>query len=293
MSTVVAETTSTNTHMSALWRNLMAIEIVWYRDILRYLRDWVRIITSLMQPLLFLFIFGSGLASSFSPAGARPGGVAGVSFQTFIFPGVVSMAVLFTAIFSAISIVWDREFGFLREMLVAPVSRTSIVLGKALGGSTIAMFQGTLMLVFAPLIGVRLDVGLVIILMLEMLLLAFTMTSLGIVIASRMQSMESFSVVMQFVLMPMFFLSGALFPLTHVPGWLAFLNKLDPVTYGVDPLRQAVMSGMKLPPVVARQLGLGVQVFGTTLSVLAELLIVGALGVIFVSWAALSFGKQD
>jgi len=293
MSTVVAETTSTNTHMSALWRNLMAIEIVWYRDILRYLRDWVRIITSLMQPLLFLFIFGSGLASSFSPAGARPGGVAGVSFQTFIFPGVVSMAVLFTAISSAISIVWDREFGFLREMLVAPVSRTSIVLGKALGGSTIAMFQGTLMLVFAPLIGVRLDVGLVIILMLEMLLLAFTMTSLGIVIASRMQSMESFSVVMQFVLMPMFFLSGALFPLTHVPGWLAFLNKLDPVTYGVDPLRQAVMSGMKLPPVVARQLGLGVQVFGTTLSVLAELLIVGALGVIFVSWAALSFGKQD
>jgi len=293
MSTVVAETTSTNTRMSALWRNLMAIEIVWYRDILRYLRDWVRIITSLMQPLLFLFIFGSGLASSFSPAGARPGGVAGVSFQTFLFPGVVSMAVLFTAIFSAISIVWDREFGFLREMLVAPVSRTSIVLGKALGGSTIAMFQGTLMLVFAPLIGVRLDVGLVIILMLEMLLLAFTMTSLGIVIASRMQSMESFSVVMQFVLMPMFFLSGALFPLTHVPGWLAFLNKLDPVTYGVDPLRQAVMSGMKLPPVVARQLGLGVQVFGTTLSVLAELLIVGALGVIFVSWAALSFGKQD
>ncbi len=245
MSTVFAETASTNPRMSALWRNLKAIEIVWYRDILRYLRDWVRIVTSLMQPLLFLFIFGSGLASSFSPAGARPGGVAGVSFQTFIFPGVVSMAVLFTAISSAISIVWDREFGFLREMLVAPVSRTSIVLGKALGGSTIAMFQGTLMLVFAPLIGVRLDAGLVITLMLEMLLLAFTMTSLGIVIASRMQSMESFSVVMQFVLMPMFFLSGALFPLTHVPGWLAFLNKLDPVTYGVDPLRQAVMSGME------------------------------------------------
>jgi len=289
MSTVAAETASTNPRMSALWRNLKAIEIVWYRDILRYLRDWVRIVTSLMQPLLFLFIFGSGLASSFSPAG----GVAGVSFQTFIFPGVVSMAVLFTAISSAISIVWDREFGFLREMLVAPVSRTSIVLGKALGGSTIAMFQGTLMLVFAPLIGVRLDAGLVIILMLEMLLLAFTMTSLGIVIASRMQSMESFSVVMQFVLMPMFFLSGALFPLTHVPGWLAFLNKLDPVTYGVDPLRQAVMSGMELPPAVARQLGLGVQVFGTTLSVAAELLIVGALGVIFVSWAALAFGKQE
>jgi ABC-2 type transport system permease protein len=293
MRTLTAETAPVTPRTSALWRNLKAIEIVWYRDILRYLRDWVRIVTSLMQPLLFLFIFGSGLASSFSPAGARSGGVLGVNFQTFIFPGVISMAVLFTAISSAISIVWDREFGFLREMLVAPVSRTSIVLGKALGGSTIAMFQGTLMLVFAPLIGVRLDVGLVITLMLEMLLLAFTMTSLGIVIASRMQSMESFSVVMQFVLMPMFFLSGALFPLRNVPGWLAFLNKLDPVTYGVDPMRQAIMSELTLPPSVASQLGLGVQVFGITLSVAAELLIVGALGVIFVSWAALSFRKQD
>ena len=293
MSSVIAETTSRNTRMSPLWRNLMAIEIFWYRDILRYLRDWVRISTALMQPLLFLFMFGSGLASSFSPAGGASRGVGGVNFQTFIFPGVVSMAVLFTAILSAISIVWDREFGFLREMLVAPISRTSIVLGKALGGSTIAMFQGTLMLVFAPLIGVRLDVVLVIILMLEMLLLAFTMTSLGIVIASRMQTMESFSVVMQFVLMPMFFLSGALFPLTHVPGWLAFLNKLDPVTYGVDPLRQAIMSRLNLPPSVVAQLGLGVQIFGFTLSVAAELLIVAALGVIFVIWAALSFGKQE
>jgi ABC-2 type transport system permease protein len=292
MSAIATISDSTNARTSGLLRNLKAIGIVWYREILRYLRDWVRILTSLMQPVLFLFIFGSGLASSFSAAGTGARGVTGVSFQTFIFPGVLSMAVLFTAIFSAISIVWDREFGFLREMLVAPVSRTSIVLGKALGGSTIAMFQGTLMLVFAPLIGVSLSVGLVLTLMLEMLLLAFTMTSLGIVIASRMQSMESFSVVMQFVLMPMFFLSGALFPLHSVPDWLSLLSKLDPVSYGVDPLRQAVLSQMHLPAIVASQLGLGVQVFGVTLSVAAELLIVGVLGAIFVTWAALSFGKQ-
>jgi ABC-2 type transport system permease protein len=292
MSAIPTVSNSTNARTSGLLRNLKAIGIVWYREILRYLRDWVRILTSLMQPVLFLFIFGSGLASSFSAAGTGAGGVAGVSFQTFIFPGVLSMAVLFTAIFSAISIVWDREFGFLREMLVAPVSRTSIVLGKALGGSTIAMFQGTLMLVFAPLIGVSLSVGLVLTLMLEMLLLAFTMTSLGIVIASRMQSMESFSVVMQFVLMPMFFLSGALFPLRNVPDWLSLLSKLDPVSYGVDPLRQAVLSQMHLPTIIESQLGLGVQVFGVTLSVAAELLIVGVLGAVFVTWAALSFGKQ-
>lgn len=290
----VTTTPTPRTKTSAFWRNLKAIEIIWYREILRYLRDWIRIITSLMQPLLFLFIFGSGLARSMNVAGGTTAtGAPSVSFQMFLFPGVISMAVLFTAVFSAISIVWDREFGFLREMLVAPVSRTSVVLGKALGGSTVAMVQGTIMLIFAPLIGVSLNVGLVITLMLEMLLLAFTMTSLGIVIASRMQSMESFSVVMQFVLMPMFFLSGALFPLKNIPGWLAFLNRVDPVTYGVDPLRQATMSGLHLPAAVANQLGLGIQIFGVTLSVGAELGIVAALGVIFVTWAALSFGRQE
>lgn len=294
MRTLAPRTTVSTPSTSALWRNLKAIQIVWYRDLLRYVRDWVRIITSLMQPLLFLFIFGSGLAKSFTmTGGTAAAGTPGVSFQTFLFPGVLSMAVLFTAIFSAISIVWDREFGFLREMLVAPVSRTSIVLGKVLGGSTVAMVQGTIMLIFAPLIGVRLDVGLVMTLMLEMLLLAFTMTSLGIVIASRMQSMESFSVVMQFILMPMFFLSGALFPLKNIPSWLAFLNRIDPVTYGVDPLRQATMSSLHVPATVANQLGLGVQLFGITLSVAAELAIVAVLGVLFVTWAALSFGRQE
>ncbi len=296
MSTLVPVTAppTSRESTSSLRRNWKAIEIVWYREILRYLRDWVRILTSLMQPLLFLFIFGSGLARSFNVSGSSAGaGTPGISFQTFLFPGVISMAVLFTGFAWASSIVWDREFGFLREMLVAPVSRTSLVLGKALGGSTVAMVQGAIMLIFAPLIGVSLNVGLVITLLLEMLLLAFTMTSLGIVIASRMQTMESFSVVMQFILMPMFFLSGALFPLKNIPGWLVFLNRIDPVTYGVDPMRQAIMSGMNLPPSVSNQLGLGVQIFGITLSVAAELAIVAALGVLFVTWAALSFGRQE
>lgn len=293
MSTIAADTTSTPPRTSPVASNLKAIGMVWYREILRYLRDWMRIITSLMQPLIFLFIFGSGLASSFNPLGTGSGGVAGVNFQTFIFPGVLCMAVLITAISSAISIVWDREFGFSREILVAPVSRTSVILGKVLGGSTIALFQGALMLAFAPLIEVTLNVGLVITLLLEMLLLAFTMTSLGIVIASRMRAMESFSMVMQFLLMPMFFLSGAFFPLKNVPDWLSFLSKIDPVTYAVDPLRQAIINDLNLPPFVTNQLSLGVQVFGTTLSVVDELLIVGALGVVFVSWATLAFRKQE
>ena len=276
---------------NAFRRNLNTIGIVWYRDILRFIRDWVRIITSLMQPLLFLFIFGSGLSSSLNVAGTS--GSSGLSFSTFLFPGVLSMAVLFTAIFSAVSIVWDREFGFLREVLVAPISRVSVVVGKALGGSTIAMIQGTLVLIFAPLIGVKLSFGLVVALMGEMLLLAFCLTSVGIVVASRMKSMEGFQMIMQFFLMPMFFLSAALFPLKNLPGWLAFLNRIDPVSYGVDPLRQAALGNLNLPPVVTNNLGLGIQIFGTRLSVAVELLVVAALGLIFITWAALLFSKQD
>ncbi|WP_287266466.1 ABC transporter permease [Thermogemmatispora sp.] len=277
-------------------RNLNTIVIIWYREVLRFVRDWIRIITSLAQPLMFLFIFGSGLSSSLNVVGSQanlPPGTPTLDFRTFLFPGVLSMAVLFTSIFSAISIVWDREFGFLREMLVAPISRTSLVLGKALGGSTIAMLQGTIMLIFAPLVGVNLSVGLVVKLMLEMLLLAFSLTSLGIVIASRMKSMEGFQMIMQFFLMPMFFLSGALFPLRNLPGWLAFLTKINPVTYGVDPLRQAVLRALNLPQFVLDALGLGVKVFDTTLSTSVELLIVAVLGLIFIVWGALAFNKQD
>ncbi|WP_052887969.1 ABC transporter permease [Thermogemmatispora carboxidivorans] len=280
----------------AFRRNLNTIVIIWYREVLRFVRDWIRIITSLAQPLMFLFIFGSGLSSSLNVVGSQanlPPGTPTLDFRTFLFPGVLSMTVLFTSIFSAISIVWDREFGFLREMLVAPISRTSLVLGKALGGSTIAMLQGTIMLIFAPLVGVNLSVGLVVKLMLEMLLLAFSLTSLGIVIASRMKSMEGFQMIMQFFLMPMFFLSGALFPLRNLPDWLAFLTKINPVTYGVDPLRQAVLRALNLPQFVLDGLGLGVKVFDTTLSTPVELAIVAALGLIFIIWGAVAFNKQD
>lgn len=300
MSTTVTTPTPTMTPLAPLTpitrpfqRNLKAISIIWYREVLRYIRDWTRVITSLMQPLLFLFIFGAGLSSSIGVASSQLPPGAQLNFQTFLFPGVLSMTVLFTAIFSAVSIVWDREFGFLREVLVAPISRTSVVLGKAFGGSTIAMMQGTIMLIFAPLIGVKLSVGLVVLLMLEMLLLAFTLTSLGIVIASRMKSMEGFQMIMNFILMPMFFLSGALFPLRNLPDWLSILTKLDPVTYGVAPLRQAILSSQGLPTFVLNQLGANVTIFGYTLTEAAELAIVAALGLIFMMLAAIMFSRQD
>lgn len=298
MSTTVTTPTTTITPMAPttpingpLQRNLKALGIIWYREVLRYIRDWTRVITSLMQPLMFLFIFGAGLSSSLNfTSGQLPSG-AQLDFQTFLFPGVLSMTVLFTAIFSAVSIVWDREFGFLREVLVAPISRTSVVLGKAFGGSTIAMLQGTIMLIFAPVIGVKLSVGLVVVLMLEMLLLAFTLTSLGIVIASRMKSMEGFQMIMQFLLMPMFFLSGALFPLQGVPAWMQVLTHVDPVAYGMAPVRWALLNGAGVPGRVidTTQVQFGSYVMPPILDVLVLLVFAAAM----LTLAMVSLRRRD
>jgi ABC-2 type transport system permease protein len=276
-------------------RNLNTIYIVWLRDILRHLRDHTRIVTSLMQPLMFLFIIGSGLRNSLGAMGTTRLTSVGVplDFRTFLFPGVLSMAVLFTAISSAISIVWDREFGFLREMLVAPISRASIVIGKALGGSTVAAFQGTILLIFAPLMGVSLTPELVIKLVLEMFLLAFCLTCLGIAIASRMKSMEGFQMISQFLLQPMFLLSGILFPLRGLPAWLAFLNSIDPVSYGVDSLRQTVLNTLNLSDIAKHTLDPGITIFNYTLSTSVELGVVVILGIIFMIWAVVLFSRQD
>ena len=221
-----------------------AIYILWLRDLKRYWYDKARIFASLGQPILFLFVLGTALG----PSVATPGGV---NFSEFIFPGIISMTVLFTSIFSAISIVWDREFGFLKEVLVAPVSRWSIVIGKALGGSTVAVIQGCLMLILAPLVGVKLTVLIVIQSVLVMFLIAFAITGLGIVIAARMKEMEGFQMVVNFVIMPIFFLSGALFPLDRLPGWLTVLTRLDPMTYGVDLLRHVMLGINTFHPVLA------------------------------------------
>lgn len=210
--------------------DLKAIYILWLRDLKRYWYDKARIFASLGQPILFLFVLGTALSPSFQ-------GPAGVNFSEFIYPGILSMTVLFTSIFSAISIVWDREFGFLKEVLVAPVSRWAIVIGKALGGSTVAVLQGCLMLLLAPLVGVKLSFLIVIQCIGIMFLIALAVTGLGIVIAARMKEMEGFQMVVNFVIMPLFFLSGALFPLDRLPNWLTFLTRVDPLTYGVDMLR--------------------------------------------------------
>ena len=226
-----------------------AVYIIWYRDVIRFWRDRVRLVMSLAQPILYLAIFGVGLSSSLGRSGSLGGAglPASFSYIQFMYPGVLGMAVLFTAIFSAMSVVWDREFGFLREILVAPISRSAVALGKALGGATQAAVQGVVMLVFAPFVGVHLTVMSVVEVIPLLFLLAFALTSFGVAISARLKTMQGFQVVMNFLMMPMFFLSGALFPLRGLPGWMTVLTRFDPVAYGIAPVRSAILGGAGLP----------------------------------------------
>ena len=221
---------------TGLAHEVRAVRVVWQRELIRFGRDRLRIVTSLIQPVLFLFVLGTGLSQLTS------GTTQGVNLRTFLFPGALAMTVLFTSVFSAGSIVWDREFGFLREMLVAPISRASIVVGKALGGATVATFQGVILLLLAGLVGVPYSPTLILAVLGELMLLSFTLTAFGIMAAARIKSFQAFMALTQMLLMPLFFLSGALFPLGNLPSWLRLLTRVNPLTYAVDPIRRSVFA---------------------------------------------------
>jgi len=221
------------------------------------------------------------------------GTTAGFDFKKFMFPGIMAMSVVMTAIFSGISIVWDREFGFLREMLVAPTSRASLALGKTAGGATVAAAQGTIMLVLAPLIGVRLTPLLVLEIIGLELLMAMALTAFGVAVASRIEKIESFQVVMQLILFPMLFLSGALFPLNGLPGWLTVITGINPLTYAVAPLRQAVFAAQHMPAAARERFPANVELFGHTLSITTEVAIVAVLAAIFIALAIRGFSRTQ
>ena len=212
---------------------MSAIFILWLRQIKRYSRSRAQVIASLGQPLLYLFVLGFGLGPVFETAGRG-------SYLQFVAPGVIGMSVLFTSIFSGIGLLWDRQFGFLKETLVAPVPRLHIMIGHTLGGATIAMIQGLLVLVVCLIAGFRpvhwsaLPLGL-----LFMAMIAVVFSGLGTAIGSTLQNMQGFQLIMNFLVMPIFFLSGALFPLNDLPTALSIVTRLDPLTYGIDGLRGA------------------------------------------------------
>ncbi|HEV3232649.1 MAG TPA: ABC transporter permease [Candidatus Dormibacteraeota bacterium] len=273
--------------------SLRAVYIIWYRDVLRYFRDRFRLVASLAQPLLYLVIFGTGLSSALrgTGAGGFGQGAGSIQYVQYLYGGVIGMSVLFVAIFSAMSIVWDREFGFLKEILVAPINRSAVAIGKTLGGATQAMIQGLILLVLAPVAGVRLTVESVLLLVPAVFLVAFALTSMGVALAARMKSMQGFQGVMNFLMMPMFFLSGALFPLNNLPGWLFVLTRLDPMAYGVDVLRRVVLMGSGLPPAFVDRLGMTVN--GTVISPWIEVGVVAAFGLAMLGIAIASFRVRD
>jgi ABC-2 type transport system permease protein len=232
-------------------------------------------------------VLGSGL-QRLSSAGTH-----GVSLKTFIYPGILCIAVMFTAMFSAASIVWDREFGFLREMMVAPVRRSSIIIGKVLGGATVAGFQGVIVICLAGLVNVPYDPVLILGIFGLQLLLAFTITAFGVMIAIRIQQMQSFMGVMQMIVMPMFFISGALFPVSGLPGWLAVLNRIDPLTYAVDPMRRLVFSHLSVPTAARRVLDPGVTWWGWHVPAVLEAGVILALGLGMLGIAIWEFGVTE
>ena len=266
---------------------LRAIRIVFRRELIRFANDRIRIVTALVQPLLFLFVLGSGL-QQVSSAGTH-----GVDLKTFIYPGVLCLAVLFTAMFSAASIVWDREFGFLREMLVAPVRRGSIVVGKCLGGATVASFQGVILLALAGTVGVPYAPALILGVFALQLLLAFAITAFGVMVAVRIKQMPSFMGVMQMIVMPMFFLAGALYPVGNLPGWLTVLNRIDPLTYAVDPMRRLVFDHLDVSAAAHKALAPGVSWWGWHVPGVLEAGVVFALGMVMLAIAIWEFSATE
>jgi ABC-2 type transport system permease protein len=266
---------------------LRAIKVVWKRELIRFSRDRLRILTSLIQPFLFLFVLGTGI-SSLAAAGTH-----GVNFKTFIYPGILCMAVMFTAMFSAASIVWDREFGFLREMMVAPVRRSSIVLGKCFGGATVAGFQGLLVIAISPLVGIPYNAALIAELLALALLLAFAITAFGVMFAARVNQMQSFMALMQMAIMPMFFLSGTLFSVALLPTWLAVLNRLDPLTYAVEPMRREIFAHAHISAAARHALDPGVTWWGWHVPTAVEAAVIAVLGLAMLSIAIVEFSRAE
>jgi ABC-2 type transport system permease protein len=221
-------------------RTLGVIYTIWLREFRAFLRDG-RVLGMIGQPLVYLLILGQGIANGMT-INQNPH----INYLHFIFPGVLGMSVLFTSMFSAASIIWDREFGFLKEVLAAPVPRGAVAVGRILGGATIAVLQSMIIVVMAPFAGVYPSPRMAVELLLLCFLISVAMTGLGTAIAVRMRSMQSFQMIVNFLVMPIYFLSGAMFPLASAPAWMQTLTVLNPLTYGVDALRHVVFSDVHL-----------------------------------------------
>jgi ABC-2 type transport system permease protein len=270
---------------AGLRHQVRAATVVWQREMIRFGRDRSRIVSSLVQPVLFLFVLGSGLASLVSTGG--------VDFRTFLFPGVLATSVLFTAAFSGISMVWDREFGFLREMLVAPVGTTAILTGKCLGGATVATLQSLVILLLAPLVGVPYNLGMMVELVGLLFLMAFMICALGLFLSARVKQIQSAMPLVQLTITPLMFLSGSLFPLSNLPGWLHVATTLNPMTYAVEPLRSVVFDHLDVSPAVRATFDPGITWGTWHVPVLLQVAIVAATCLVLLGLAVARFARTE
>jgi len=261
--------------MAEIWRGTW---VVAYRELLRFVSERSRILSSFAMPLLFLVIFGAGFTNVIGTLAP------GVNFIQFMYPGIIAMTVLTSSLFAGISVVWDREFGFLKEILVAPIGRTGIVLGKAIGATFVALLQALIMLALAPILGVSLSPGLVAGLIPLVVVISLGLSGLGILIASFMTSQQGFQVLIQILIFPLIFLAGVFFPVNAVPLWMEVISKINPLTYGVDAIRQLFLGS---------NVGLGVAVFGHTMTIIEEVIVVGGLSAILLGGAIVAFNRQE
>lgn len=272
--------------VGGLGHEVRAALMVWRREMIRFGRDRARMGAMLLQPLLFLFVLGTGLASIVDTGSE-------VEFTTFLFPGVLAMSVLFSAAFAGISLVWDREFGFLREMLVAPVGKSAIIVGKCLGGATAATLQSLVLLALAGVVGVPYHPVLLLELLGLLFIGAFLLTSLGVLLSARIKQIQAAMPASQLIIMPMMFLSGALFPMANLPEWLAVLTRLNPLTYVVQPMRYAIFQHMDIPAGAWAALDPSITWFGWTVPVGVQVLVaVGFAGVVLLA-GVLTFDRSD
>ncbi|OGW56954.1 MAG: hypothetical protein A2Z09_05890 [Nitrospirae bacterium RBG_16_43_8] len=249
-----------------------AIYVIVAREFKKFVRERSRLVSAIARPLVWLFLVGAGMSRLVPP-------VDGVSYKQFIFPGILGMTILFSSMFSSISIIWDKEFGFMKEILVAPVSRLTIVMGKALSGSIVSTLQAVIVLLLFPLLGLKLGAADIIGAVIICALVSFSVSAFGIVIATFYESYESFSAIMNFIIMPMFFLSGAMYPVKLLPEALRFVAQLNPLTYGVDALKH-VISPLAHGPM------------SPDFSIATDLVFIFSLSVIFVFAGARAFEKK-
>jgi ABC-2 type transport system permease protein len=253
-----------------------AVYVIVLREFKRFFRQRGRLLVTVLRPLIWLFIVGAGFTKIIDPG-------PDVTYIQFLLPGMVGMTILFSSIFSTISVVWDREFGFLREMLVAPVSRFSIVAGKIMSGTSLSLFQATLLLVVAPFLGISIGPAKLAAMIVLITLVSLAITSFGLVIAARIDSLQGFNVIMNFIVLPMFFLSGALYPVQSLPEVVRYITLINPLCYGVDSFKHVLFSGGVLPPG---------SLFGAEFPLYADIIAISVFTVLMTLLASRTFERR-